>query len=314
MTSTWLEDVVYPAIDDYYSYLPLFFSLVSNSRFNLEASVYHYANCMYLHMLEQQYGAPMITDLWDYMFTVPAMQAIAENLLDYDSDWANSLASYGTWLYFTGSRAIPAMYFDEAAACPQVSIDLDEEIPFDEGVDVDVRVRANANRYIAVTRVQAKSLLIQGQTEGQPEGGITAISSDQVTDLTPFSSPLNWENVPGDILIVLHTNAENADTTVSLKVKYLDGSAVTEIYAYPNPLVLSGADLYMRFLNLPDEADLAIYTASGRRVKLIPGYKAPSVRSWDLTNEMGETVSSGVYLYHVSGDGADFTGKVAIVR
>ena len=35
MTSTWIEDFIYPEINDYYQYLPYFFSSVSNTRFDI---------------------------------------------------------------------------------------------------------------------------------------------------------------------------------------------------------------------------------------------------------------------------------------
>ena len=78
---------------------------------------------------------------------------------------------------------------------------------------------------------------------------------------------------------------------------------------YPNPL---NPDTWIPFI-VPQggEVTVSIYSSSGRLVRRLElGYKAQGFYAskdraayWDGTNEMGESVASGVYFYHIkSGD------------
>ena len=64
MTSTWLEDVLYDNINDYYDYLPTLFSNLGIRNFD-DFSLYAYGNCLYIHMLEKKFGKNIVRDIWN---------------------------------------------------------------------------------------------------------------------------------------------------------------------------------------------------------------------------------------------------------
>ena len=61
-------------------------------------------------------------------------------------------------------------------------------------------------------------------------------------------------------------------------------------------------------------ADLDIFNMAGRRIARIPPKQSPGVRTWNLHNELGESVASGIYIFYVKGDDIEQTGKFSIVR
>jgi ligand-binding sensor domain-containing protein len=84
---------------------------------------------------------------------------------------------------------------------------------------------------------------------------------------------------------------------------------VDEVFAYPNPFVMTGNDEKV-FFNFIDEVKVEIFSLDGSKIKSIL-----SNSGWDGTNESGEKVSSGLYLFHIRDiDGHSHTGKIAVVR
>ena len=66
---------------------------------------------------------------------------------------------------------------------------------------------------------------------------------------------------------------------------------------------------------LPAECDITIYTLSGVKVKKIRHDDGTGIENWDLTNEFGQDIAFGVYVYAVStDDGKKKIGKFAILK
>jgi hypothetical protein len=100
------------------------------------------------------------------------------------------------------------------------------------------------------------------------------------------------------------------------------------VIVYPNPWngELPWVRPRMVFLNLSRNAAIRIYTIEGRRVTtLTPGLVADGGQTqnpgdsgqavWALTNERGQPVASGVYLYIITDpEGRSTRGKLAILR
>ena len=67
------------------------------------------------------------------------------------------------------------------------------------------------------------------------------------------------------------------------------------------------------FDNLPGNTTIKIFTVSAHHVKTLTA-GGGSV-TWDLSNESGDTVASGVYVYLMTpDDGQKLKGKVAVIR
>lgn len=86
-----------------------------------------------------------------------------------------------------------------------------------------------------------------------------------------------------------------------------------------------GASLYdfspaarnLRFLNLPAQATIRIYSTSGVLVDVINhnSNTGESLATWDLKNRSGQMVASGVYFYHLTTpEGKEHTGKFTVVH
>jgi hypothetical protein len=88
--------------------------------------------------------------------------------------------------------------------------------------------------------------------------------------------------------------------------------------AYPNPWRSDkhAAHPSITFAGLTAGTTIKIFTTSGHKVRtLSPEPGAPSTASWDLTNDKGENVASGIYLYVITDTAGDkVRGKVAVIK
>lgn len=87
------------------------------------------------------------------------------------------------------------------------------------------------------------------------------------------------------------------------------------IYVYPNPKVISANTMYegIYFAGLPQTAQITIYTLSGRKVNVIEETDGNGGVHWDLKDETGSRIPSGVYLYKAESGSGSFTGKFSVV-
>ena len=92
-------------------------------------------------------------------------------------------------------------------------------------------------------------------------------------------------------------------------------SDLSGVYVYPNPYHASrhGADVTVA--GLPSETTIRIYSPDGRLVRVLEEKRArDGGRSWDLRDQRGERVPSGMYLIRVEGAGDAVTKRAAVIQ
>lgn len=95
------------------------------------------------------------------------------------------------------------------------------------------------------------------------------------------------------------------------------------VKVYPNPFRPGKAvDGVVKFINLRNNNEIRIYALSGELIKVIGtdelstlsyGSQVYYGTTWDGTNESGDEVATGVYLYVIKG-GGDKSGKLSVIR
>jgi len=94
-----------------------------------------------------------------------------------------------------------------------------------------------------------------------------------------------------------------------------------EVKVVPNPYVVTSLfdpkeNVHsIKFLYLPAECDIVIYSLAGVKVKELHHNDGTGIENWDLTNEFDQDIAFGVYVYVVTTpSGAKRTGKLAIIK
>ncbi|MFH1379427.1 MAG: S8 family serine peptidase [bacterium] len=140
--------------------------------------------------------------------------------------------------------------------------------------------------------------------------------------------PIQWVEISRDDNIQSAQKAPalrpvlNAQKGVSFKTNhftlfaimaYAPKNSLHEVIVYPNP-VRTREIQQITFDNLTDNVRLRIFTLTGRLVQDIQNINNNSY-PWDLTNEQGTQVQSGVYFYLLTDDqGNKDKGKFAVIR
>lgn len=92
---------------------------------------------------------------------------------------------------------------------------------------------------------------------------------------------------------------------------------LSEVYVYPNPV--RNHELFdgLRFANLTREANIEVFSVSGRMVKRLEERDGDGGLEWDLRDDGGFRIKPGIYLYRVyQEDGLvdEFVGKFSLVE
>ena len=149
---------------------------------------------------------------------------------------------------------------------------------------------------------------------------------ESVTD-TNFSNPNEWASPDG------YASIENSKGTTILDrnfVKAYPGvrpqNDLTKVSVVPNPYIVrsgfkeSEFGRRMRFINLPEECRIRIFTISGELVSEIFHSDRESGNAWwDMRSMNNQEIAPGLYVYHVSYSGSsgmpdEHLGKFAVIR
>ncbi len=152
-------------------------------------------------------------------------------------------------------------------------------------------------------------------------GGLSMLSADGYTwtHYSTSNSPIVSDNI-----VCFAFNENNGQVFIgttnglsSLETPYTKPSeSLDNLVGYPNPFILDGSLGKFYIDQLAKNSTVRIYTPEGYLVKNIPSSQVLGARAiWDGTNDSGELVASGVYVYVVVADGGlAKTGKVAVIK
>ena len=94
-----------------------------------------------------------------------------------------------------------------------------------------------------------------------------------------------------------------------------------EVRVVPNPYVVTSLfdpkqNVHsLKFMYLPASCDITIYSLSGVKIKEIHHNNGTGIENWNLTNDFGQDISFGVYVYVITtSEGKNKVGKLAIVK
>ena len=310
-TATWIEEVAFPQVNDYYQYLAQASSLAHPGT-TLESPLLLYGNALFAFFLEQRHGPRTVRATWEEI-----TRRGRARLADFDAVVPGGLAAaaqdYALWNYFTGGRSIAGRFYPEAAAYPAAAAAALEAsakaVAVREG-----RADALASAYIplrpggrpggvrlAVDTPQGrwlkKLLLVRGDSLETRRAGADLI---EVAD---------WDAYDEIVLVLTVAEEDRLGYPYRVQVEYdpllgRDTGPLSFSFgpAYPQPFRAgNGTPLRLPFALTRDSpaTRLGIYSADGRLVRAfdlgpLPGNSRQQV-SWDGRNAAGRRVAPGVY-------------------
>ncbi len=160
------------------------------------------------------------------------------------------------------------------------------------------------------------------QPNGNPAGTFYVVEKSEDGGMTfvamyvGMDREVDLSDLPLGKMFHFRVTAKNFDglfTSSSEVIPYESSHhSIEQTRAYPVPFHSGSGTKFLTFDSFPPDSTIDIYNLNGEQIKTI----TPSANSyqWDVRNQEGEDVASGVYYVRVSGSGGDKTFKIVVQR
>lgn len=328
ITSTAMEEFVFDDINDYYFYLSDYFDNPSrpfllNNGYNLS---------LWNIFLQKNFDYQILKRIWELMPNNRAITSIALALNEKGSTFKDQLNKFGIWNYYTGYRNFPSRYYKEAANYPMIKTS--NPMPFtppsrsyamrskattnfylkvNSGLDTLVVILSNSDIVSGIDSTDKTFPFIYTLYNDTSKGGrkLAGIFSADFETLNPFhQSFYSVSEILNDIVV-------NGDTNFTPQINQ------KELFAFPNPFRFGENYILGKFLNIQvnksflDGVELYVYSSSMKLIyngfqKLVFLPNGAKGIKWDLKDNDGKDVPSGVYFLSVKVSDKVFKDKIII--
>jgi hypothetical protein len=314
ISSTWMEDEVFPTINDYLQYMNRVF-LTTDIPLNRTNGFVEYGRAIFAKYLEQRFGQSIIHDIWDALRIIPSLDAIMLTLHNRGTSLENEYPEYALWHYYTGTRADTSRYFPDGNLYPAVKIygQIQFIPPKYEG---NYEMYPLAFKYFQVMNSDTATLLATNVN----------VTAALIDPYTPFTFRYIVRSDGGDDGYTWLPNGwsvklEADDPTMWKSIAFLKLSTMTgDDHPYPNPFIADG----MRQIAFPlwlesAIAELTVYSSDLREIfhtqkKVGDKFYNKEMIQWDGVMNNGVLAPSGIYYYTLTVKGDTHRGKIAIIK
>lgn len=346
LDAMWVEDLVYPATNDYH----LFLTNVSGSQLdaawiridNDPGDEGSYEDCLWQHYLSGTHGNTVINDLWDRRALFPAepmKDSYAAIMAAHSTSWKAAYPAYLEWCWFTGARADSSIGFPDAPDLWKMELYTQGTAMYPATVMADVdRLAGHPLRFNRGSATGHPRVRFDGDDD-HPDFVVSIIAEELNDNFTIVHPPLDASNdfdyvVPLKFqelryVMVLVTNTAATGEEKHYSVTVIDDTtvdaplpgALTERLALdrPAPNPARGRTRIRWHAPASEAVTVTIHDVAGRIVRtLVRSAESvsgkPSQASWDGTNDSGTPVAGGVYWVRAASRSASAARPVTVLR
>ncbi|TFB11068.1 T9SS type A sorting domain-containing protein [Candidatus Marinimicrobia bacterium MT.SAG.2] len=325
LASTWFEDVGYDEVNDYVNYIGSYYRTTSRSLFSSNG----FSAAIFGKFLEENYNIGIMRSIWEFIVDNSATTSI-DMALKLDVETTDGLkAAFGKfalWTWFTGSRSINGVFFEEAFLYPGSTLVAEVDTFLSDAIDIPPLIGLDQLAFRLYRFTPTRSLDIKATFSAnnkQEVWGSTMTAQPPLIISLPSGVSTNAANVSSSSgLIIAAANgsfkiSDEGRERYSISVRITSIPPDSVIALYPNPLEY---DADNTTINISYEITAAInsgffivYDLLGRTVyREELGMLSQGVNS--LTYSPDIRLSSGIYLYQITGDGVKISGKFTLLR
>ncbi len=338
-TATWIEEVAYPDVNDYFIYLCAF--LYENTRSldsgrALGRNNHIYGASAFPHFLDQRYGRDVIRQIWEEhaMWANADLSNIDRVLRPLNKGGlADAVGEFGVWNYFTGIRH-REQFYHEGNLWPEISVGPPGTAVESTIVDSGSIDHLTSAYFRIEPNLRPGGVFIENEFGQRPswQRRIALVNRDTVEIVRSLEARdpaqvLDWDEYDEIVTILTSTDFIGLGFDYTITADY--DPQLTERDApealslqqnQPNPFRI-GLDPVTRLpfdLNTASVATrISIFSLAGQLVRVIDLENRPPgthAGSWDGRNQRGDLVGSGIYYYVLEADGNRATKRLAVVR
>lgn len=327
ITSTWMEDVVYGNVHDYYQYLSNNVYQTSqfstpDLRFTKSDQSIEYSRAVWGKFIEKRFSRPTMRRIWEWMRQYRSLDAMDRALAESGSSLRAAYLEYAYWNITAGPAADTSRYYSDGRDYPAMRIaSTVDYLPPQGTIRNGVQAMSSAYHKICILSTPADSC-------GKDNSMFVIVSnvnagagySDQ---LFPFLYTLSAAASQG-------TKQLNNGLYAALSVpdpefwstQETAPTVIRDILVFPDPFqAREGGLLWFRFPASPLDATAKLSIFSSGMLKIFSADlpvinfrpQEPAL-SWNGRSDRGEVVSTGIYFFVIAVDEREYMGKFSAIR
>lgn len=202
------------------------------------------------------------------------------------------------------------------------TVDINGEVrtdPWDIGADEQTKPAGSATATPTATPTVTFTPTISPTLTYSPTATLTAtisvtLTHSATTSPTPTRTPTSTPS-PFATPTATVTPTLTVTPTVTVTSTFTAALVPADANVYPNPYrSKTKFNPEVHFVNLQAKAIIRLYDLSGQLVKTLTKDDASNLLAWNLQNEKGSPVASGIYLFIIETGGQTRKGKLALLR
>lgn len=328
MDATLMEEVVYDEVNDYYNYIENFSSDLFQRAYQslIPGSYEDITFALYFH---EQLGSEFWPETWRFIEQdnqLSFLDAVRSTLEERGLSYSKTLSEAYAFHYASGEFNSPIDYgFNERYEYPNPRIEgTIKDLHFDDdGIDGDltrlssryyeVAIQTELGTFAQVNLSADDANVLLGVLIYEKTGLVSfkALESDGLIDNnTELPLGVNWSNINKLGLIITQTSS-NMNAYYKIQVtEYSLGEDIVLSQNYPNPATdYTQIDVWVPLVS---DLNIELFDILGRKVKTI--YTGLSVAGENTFRFSTSELSSGIYVYRVSGAGSIVSQTMSIIR
>lgn len=317
ITSTWMEDVVYSDVNDYYQYLTSIPRIPENSqfaypdfRFTEGNGSIEYSRAVWGKFIEKRFSPALMLRIWEHMKQTNALPAIDRALREVGSSFGEAFSEWAVWNGNTGPLSDTVRYYEEGRHYPLIRMRPVITYAPPQRTIVD-STQAQGSVYVPVMINGVRMVAI-----------ISNLDQQSVSTRKRFSYVLQDTELSGSRHLSNGVYARlDVNDPMNWSVFETVPSIVSDVVVYPNPYRPRGWNP-LAFRLPPVVGTMATLSIFSSSFKKIHGSDEPvleirasePVVRWDGDDENGNFAPTGIYFFVLTIDGRQYSGKFAVVR
>ena len=329
LSSTWIEDILYDNINDYYAYLSGGNTVFTSPHLSLttENGLHEYSACVFGHYVSENFGVSAMQKIWEETIGQDGLSAVDSAMTFYNTNAPDIFAGYCVWKYLTGNRANASHpHFQEATSYPKVRIQKRfSSLPIDATNETYPSLENYATYYLTI---------VGNHQTGNFQLGFNDPMEQQWRGKMILDSARNFESISFNVFDGLTiSDWQNLDSIIFIpaNTEYVGNNFLFGLTGVFEPTNVSENNLPTKFSlqqNFPNPfnpntkikyeiaksgfVSLKIYDILGREIKTLVN-ENKNVGTYEIDFD-ANNLNSGIYFYKLTTNNFSEMKKMILVK